>query len=116
VLVAELYTQGVFLSLLGFSEATPLIPDRSNKSPSETRRHCERREAIQFLSPLLDCFVATSRLRGYVEPANGGRAAFDVNAALGSLLAMTSWVTSRRPRDLVSMDQSFQKIAHMDLV
>ncbi|MGI8570280.1 MAG: hypothetical protein ACR2KT_15135 [Methylocella sp.] len=37
----------------------------------------------------LDCFVAASRLRGYVEPAFAGRSAFDVDAALGSLLAMT---------------------------
>jgi hypothetical protein len=36
----------------------------------------------------LDCFVATSHLRGYVEPADAGRSAFDVDAALGSLLAM----------------------------
>jgi hypothetical protein len=32
----------------------------------------------------------TSRLRGYAEPANAGRSAFGVDAALGSLLAITS--------------------------
>jgi hypothetical protein len=38
----------------------------------------------------VDRFGATSRLRGYAEPAAAGRSAFGDDAALGSLLAMTN--------------------------
>ena len=54
-----------------------------------------KREAIQGRRAPPGSWIAselTSRLRGYAEPANAGRSAFDVDAALGSLLAMTSFV------------------------
>jgi hypothetical protein len=46
---------------------------------------------------MLDCLVAASRLRGYVGPAFAGRSAFDVEAALGSLLSVTTRGPFRYP-------------------
>ncbi|MGH6857859.1 MAG: hypothetical protein ACRECP_09550, partial [Methylocella sp.] len=75
--------------------AKPLVSYQINRQlsgcnlpPLVIRAFGAHSEATQsnFLPALPDCVVASSRLRGYVEPAFAGRFAFDVDAALGSLL------------------------------